>query len=162
MARRTSYITTTVDDSVRESLKSIGDLILDIYRDKVPVKTGALRRSLSYRILVNGGVYSLSLGYLFYGTFQDLGVNGTLRNRNSPYSFNSTTIGGTLPFAVRKSIAEQGLRAKNWTELNEQDREQINADIEFLFGQTLDELFPVIFETLETTSAGTQPRTRTA
>jgi hypothetical protein len=156
MARKTRYITTTVEDSVRESLKFIGDLILDIYRDKVPVKTGALRRSLSYKILVNRGTYTLSLGYLFYGTFQDLGVNGTLRNHNSPYSFSSNriAIGGSLPFAVRKSIAEQGIRPKNWTELNEQDLEQINADIQFLFGKTLDELFPVIFETLE------QPRTQ--
>jgi hypothetical protein len=159
MARRTRYITTTVEDSVRESLKSIGDLILDIYRDKVPVDKGNLRRSLSYRILLNSGAYQLQLGYLFYGAFQDLGVNGTKVNRGSPFQFRSTTIGGSLPFAVRKSIAEQGLRAKNWTELNDQDREQINADIEFLFGQTLDELFPVIFQTLETTSAGTQPRT---
>jgi hypothetical protein len=158
MARKTRYITTTVEDSVRESLKFIGDLILDIYRDKVPVKTGALRRSLSYKIGVIGGTYTLSLGYLLYGAFQDLGVKGTMGSfasaRNSPFQFKSKTIGGSLPFAVRREIAEAGLRAKNWTELNEQDLEQINADIQFLFGKTLDELFPVIFETLE------QPRTQ--
>lgn len=152
MARLTPYITTKVEDSVRESLKFIGDLILGIYRDKVPVKTGALRRSLSYRINVNSGAYQLQLGYLAYGAFQDLGVKGTMGSfasaRNSPFQFKSKTIGGSLPFAVRREIAEAGLRAKNWTQLDETDLEQINADIQFLFGQTLDELFPVIFEKL--------------
>jgi hypothetical protein len=148
MARRTRYITTTVEDSVRESLKFIGDLILGIYRDKVPVDTGALRRSLSYRILVNRGAYQLQLGYLFYGAFQDLGVRGTA---GIPQSANES------PFKFR--TRRFGLRPQNWTQLDETDLEQINADVQFLFGQNLDELFGVIFETLETTSAGTQPRT---
>jgi hypothetical protein len=68
-------------------------------------------------------------------------VNGTKVNQGSPFQFRSKTVGGNLPFAVRKSIAEKGLRAKNWSTLTPQEEAQINSTIQDIFGMDLDELF---------------------
>ena len=54
-----------------------------------------------------------------YGFYQDSGVNGTKSGFSpnpeslfSPGQFKKKTIGGGLPFAVRKSIAEKGFRPR--------------------------------------------------
>ena len=141
-----SYVSTKIDEDLRAALKEVGNYIVSVLRRKAPKDTGRLRNSIGYSITESGNSYQIRLGYLIYGVFQDLGVNGTRVNRGSPFSFRSQTVGGNLPFAVRKSIAEKGLRAKNWTQLNPQEEEQINEKIQDLFGMDLDELFNTILK----------------
>ena len=139
-----SYVSTKIDEDLRDALKEVGSRLTSILRAKAPRDTGRLRNSISYSITETRDGLQIRIGYLAYGVFQDLSVNGTKVNRGSPFQFRSQTIGGTLPFAVRKSIAEKGLRAKNWSVLSTADEEQINADVQFLFGMDLDELFNTI------------------
>jgi hypothetical protein len=87
---------------------------------------------------------------LIYGVFQDLGVNGSKVNRGSPFQFRSQTIGGRLPFAVRKSIAEKGLRARNWTTLDPTAEAQIEEKIVEIFGEGYEEIFGRIFARTKT------------
>lgn len=135
-----------IEDQILADLKVVGDFMVQKYKQQVPVDTGRLKNSIKYAITKVPDGYRISIGYLIYGVFQDLGVNGTKVNRGSPFQFRSQTIGGRLPFAVRKSIAEKGLRAKNWTQLTPQEEEQINEKIQDLFGMDLDELFNTILK----------------
>jgi len=141
-----SYVSTKIDEDIRAALKEVGNYIVSVLRQKAPKDTGRLRNSIGYSITESGNSYQIRIGYLIYGVFQDLGVNGTKVNRGSPFQFRSKTIGGRLPFAVRKSIAEKGLRAKNWTQLTPQEEERINEKIQDLFGMDLDELFNTILK----------------
>ena len=64
---------------------------------------------------------------LNYGVFQNYGVDGTKEARatgvekgvfglpaGARFKFKSQTIGGSLPFPVRRSIAERGLKPKSF------------------------------------------------
>jgi hypothetical protein len=136
-----SYVSTKIDEDIRAALKEVGNYIVSVFRQKAPKDTGRLRNSIGYSITETRDGYQLRLGYLIYGVFQDLGVNGTRVNQGSPFQFRSQTVGGSLPFAVRKSIAEKGLRAKNWSTLTPAEQEQADLKIQDLFGMDLDELF---------------------
>ena len=136
-----SYVSTKIDEDLRDALKEVGNYIVSVFRLKAPKDTGRLRNSISYSITETRDGLQIRIGYLAYGVFQDLGVNGTKVNRGSPFQFRSQTVGGNLPFAVRKSIAEKGLIAKNWTALSTTEQEQIDLKIQDLFGMDLDELF---------------------
>ena len=148
-----SYVSTRIDDSLRDALKEVGNYIVSVLRQKAPKDTGRLRNSIGYSITQSGDSYGLRIGYLYYGVFQDLGVNGTKVNRGSPFSFRSRTVGGDLPFAVRKSIAEKGLRAKNWTQLSDAEEDQMNKKIQDMFGMDLEELFNTIITKSDTLAA---------
>ena len=79
-------------------------------------KTGRLARSVEHRVV--GKVLTVSM--VDYGIYQDSGVRGTTKNivvpdaqsLFPPGQFKSTVIGGPLPFAVRKSIAQKGFQPK--------------------------------------------------
>jgi len=93
-----------------------------------PDATNALRNSISFSVTTN----SLALEMLNYGVFQNYGVDGT---KESPakgvekgvfglpagvrFKFKSKTIGGSLPFPVRRSIAERGLKPKSFFSIAE-------------------------------------------
>jgi len=150
-----SYVSTRINEDLRTALKEVGNYIVSVLRQKAPKDTGRLRNSIGYSITQDGDSYQLRIGYLAYGVFQDLGVNGTKVRRGSPFSFRSQTIGGGLPFAVRKSIAEKGLRAKNWTQLSETEQQQIDAKVQDIFGMDLEELFNTILKKSDTIAGRT-------
>lgn len=54
-------------------LQELGDEITREMRSKVPVDTGALRNSIRAQVTYN----SLEIDMLYYGAFQNYGVNGT-------------------------------------------------------------------------------------
>ena len=110
-------------------LTTIGSEITSNIKRAAPVDTGALRSSISFLVQLN----SLELEMLNYGMFQNYGVKGT---ENDPgaistpdgifgvaagyrFQFKSQTIGGSLPFAVRKSIAKKGLTPKQFFNLTD-------------------------------------------
>lgn len=110
-------------------LTTIGSEITSNIKRAAPVDTGALRSSISFLVQLN----SLELEMLNYGMFQNYGVKGT---ENDPgaistpdgifgvaagyrFQFKSQTIGGSLPFAVRKSIAKKGLKPKQFFNLTD-------------------------------------------
>lgn len=103
-------------------LTQIGSEITTSVKAKAPVDTGALRSSIQFGVTPT----SLTLEMLNYGIFQNYGVDGT---KQAPakgveagfgvpagyrFKFRSQTIGGSLPFPVRRSIAERGLKPKSF------------------------------------------------
>lgn len=110
-------------------LANIGsEITLQIKRD-APVDTGALKASIGFQVTQN----SLQLDMLNYGIFQNYGVIGTENDpgavstpdgifgvaANYKFRFKSQTIGGSLPFPVRGSIARKGLKPKQFFNLKD-------------------------------------------
>ena len=110
-------------------LTQIGSEITGQIKRNAPVDTGALKASISFQV----GMNSLELEMLNYGIFQNYGVEGT---ENDPgaistpdgifgvaagykFQFKSQTIGGSLPFPVRRSIAQRGLKPKQFFNLRD-------------------------------------------
>ena len=110
-------------------LATIGSDITGQIKRAAPVDTGALKASISFNVSPN----SLQLEMLNYGIFQNYGVKGT---ENDPgaistpdgifgvaagykFQFKSQTIGGSLPFPVRRSIAQRGLKPKQFFNLRD-------------------------------------------
>jgi len=104
-------------------LITIGTDITENLKRNAPVDTGALRSSISFAVEND----SLTLSMLNYGVFQNYGVDGTESGNargveagffgipaGYRFKFRSMTIGGSLPFAVRKSIAERGLKPQQF------------------------------------------------
>tara|TARA_B110000977_G_scaffold186310_1_gene252090 strand:+ start:347 stop:808 length:462 start_codon:yes stop_codon:yes gene_type:complete len=106
-------------------LSQVGSEITTKIKADAPSDTGALKSSISFEVNQD----SLTLEMLNYGVFQNYGVGGT---KSSPvtlkrveggifgipagtrFRFKSLTIGGSLPYPVRKSIVERGLQAKSF------------------------------------------------
>lgn len=124
-------------------LTQIGTEITTAVRANAPEDTGALKRSIQFSVTPD----SLSLEMLNYGVFQNYGVGGT---KSSPVSlkpteggifgipagtrfrFKSLTIDGSLPFPVRRSIAERGLSPKSFfsiADLKEEVATRIEEEI---------------------------------
>lgn len=103
-------------------LTQIGTEITTSVRAKAPEDTGALKRSIQFGVTPT----SLTLEMLNYGIFQNYGVDGTEQSpargvergfgvsEGYRFSFKSQTIGGSLPFPVRRSIAQRGLKPKSF------------------------------------------------
>lgn len=106
-------------------LSTIGSEITQSLKAKAPQDTGALKSSISFGVTTD----TLTLEMLNYGIFQNYGVAGT---KSSPvglkpveagifgipagyrFQFKSQTIGGSLPYPVRRSIVERGLKPKSF------------------------------------------------
>jgi hypothetical protein len=105
---------------IEAALKIMGERFVETIQAQIVkkglFKTGNLARSVEYRVL--GKVMTISM--VDYGIYLDSGVKGTTKNTVVPDSnslfapgqFKSKVIGGPLPFAVRKSIAQKGLEPK--------------------------------------------------
>jgi len=109
--------------NIREVLEQLAQFLQDNLKDgiinKGLFKTGRLANSVQVRYEDNDKEPRFSLTMENYGFYQDSGVNGTKSKINpnpeslfDPGQFKSKTIGGNLPFAVRKSIAEKGFRPR--------------------------------------------------
>jgi len=82
-------------------------------------KTGQLAQSIQGETYSREGKIGIQVSMEDYGLYQDSGINGIKQTvPKSGYSFyppgqfRSKVIGGPLPFAVRKSIAENGLKPR--------------------------------------------------
>ena len=103
-------------------LTAIGGRLVDQIKQEAPTNTGALRNSIKAVIQDD----SLAIEMLYYGIFQNYGVDGM---QNAParevprfgapqptagarfgFSGNFEMIGGSLPYGVRKSIYKMGLK----------------------------------------------------
>ena len=78
-----SYVSTKINEDLRERLDAIGKTLVSILREKAPRDTGRLRNSLGYSITQNRDGLQIRIGYLIYGVFQDLGVNGCYSSQTS-------------------------------------------------------------------------------
>jgi hypothetical protein len=115
-----------------EILTTIGNEITQSLKAAAPRDTGALQASIGFEVTTD----SLSLEMLNYGIFQNYGVAGTKENpaigveggifgipAGYRFQFKSQTIGGSLPFPVRRSIAERGLKPKKFFSIADLSRE---------------------------------------
>lgn len=105
---------------------------------------GDLKRSISLTVQPQ----SFGVTMLDYGAYQNYGVRGTkndtdqkeveegLPGAGRKYQFTHLTIGGDLPFGVRKSIAERGLNAKNWFSVAD-----LTEEVTERLGQAITEFF---------------------
>lgn len=121
---------------LRDILSVIGSDITAQIKRNAPVDTGALKASISFSVTQN----SLQMEMLNYGVFQNYGVIGTENDpgaistpdgifgvaANYKFRFKSQTIGGSLPFPVRGSIAKKGLKPKQFFNLK-QIAEEVTA-----------------------------------
>ena len=109
--------------NIREVLEQLAQFLQDNLKDgiinKGLFKTGKLANSVKVQYQDNDKEPRFSLTMENYGFYQDSGVNGTKSgftpNPESlfqPGQFKKKVIGGPLPFAVRKSIAEKGFRPR--------------------------------------------------
>ena len=81
-----------------------------------PFSSGRLARSYRGVAEINQDKFSIKVYGEDYGIYQDSGIDGTqkqvpraARSLYPPGKFKSETIGGTLPFGLRKHIADNGL-----------------------------------------------------
>jgi hypothetical protein len=114
-------------EDLNSSLTPLVNQMVNDLKSDAPDNKGDLRRSIV------GAVrdYQVEFGMLGYGIAQNYGVKGTkssygvepiqdgIPGAGSTMSFKSKTIGGNLPYGVRKSIAEKGLKPKNWFDMDE-------------------------------------------
>lgn len=111
-------------------------------KNRAPVDNGDLKSSIRATVVDNAVTFS----FLDYGLYQNFGVAGTKQNQGAkPISqglqgagkimkFGSQTIGGKLPFGVRKAIAEKGLKPQDWFDFEDM-QQRIITEIERLTTQ---------------------------
>ena len=111
-------------------LTQIGGRIVDEVKAGAPIDTGALRQSIKAVIEDD----TLALEMLYYGIFQNYGVDGMNQavatdvpqfgvpqptaGRRFGFSGNYEMIGGDLPFGVRKSIYKLGLKPQSFFDVD--------------------------------------------
>jgi len=119
--------------NLSDILAQIGTEITDSLKSRAPQNTGALKASINFSVDQD----SLTLEMLNYGIFQNYGVEGVDSDpgvkpveagifgisAGHQFKFKSKTIGGSLPFPVRRSIAERGLRPKSFFSIADLRRE---------------------------------------
>jgi hypothetical protein len=116
-------------DSIDLVLLEIGSDLVNQLRDRAPVDTGDLKRSL--KAVVENNTLRIFMNY--YGPFQAFGVVGRDEDRAVSVPFGISPrplsepkykfqpifepVGGPLPYAARLSIRSRGLRATGWIDL---------------------------------------------
>lgn len=108
-------------DDINDIIRQVLTNEIEKWRSRAPEDTGQLKSSIQLQLL---DPYTWGVSFLQYGLFQNFGVRGTQSDPGTfatsgpsfgtPYQFKSKTIGGDLPFAVRKSIAQWGLKPQPW------------------------------------------------
>jgi hypothetical protein len=107
-----------------EFLEEAGRILTEALQDEIIneglLDTGALARSPRFKVQLINGNPELLVFMDDYGFYQDSGVKGVGQNRVTPNGesfyppgqFKSEVIGGPLPFPVRFSIAQKGLKPR--------------------------------------------------
>lgn len=116
--------------NIDNTLLAIAGRVVEDLKAAAPQDSGALKNSIQAVVQDN----SIQIEMLAYGIFQNYGVDGMNQavaravpsfgiapqpaaGNKFGFSGDYEMIGGTLPFAVRKSIYERGLRPQNWFDL---------------------------------------------
>lgn len=134
IAAQLADIGTDLPQILSEAIQAAANRTIEEVKRGAPVDSGALRDSITARVIDD---QYLGISMLDYGWFQNFGVQGTkntsttfgvtplvaefLPPRNgSNYSFNNdkSMIGGDLAFGVRKSIHQKGLNAKSFINID--------------------------------------------
>lgn len=90
-------------------LTEIGEQITSELKSRVPVDTGALKNSISYTIAND----KMEINMLYYGPFQNYGVNGTGDSRATSVQFGVEPRPVSEPFYAFKT-RRFGLRAQSF------------------------------------------------
>jgi len=90
-------------------LTEIGEQITSEIKRLAPVDTGALRNSISYTITGN----QILINMLYYGAFQNYGVNGTSQRGANAVEFGVQPRPSSEPFYAFKT-RQFGLRAQQF------------------------------------------------
>lgn len=118
-------------NNLQPILLNIGGRIVDDVKAGAPIDKGALRDSIKAVIEDD----SLSISMLYYGIFQNYGVDGMNQavandvptfgvtpqpttGRRFGFSGQYEAIGGDLPFAVRKSIYKLGIKPQSFFDVD--------------------------------------------
>ena len=64
----------SISNEIRSLMDEVGRNVLNIWRRQAPDDTGALRNSLTYRIVQTTSDISVVFGYLEYGMFVNIGT----------------------------------------------------------------------------------------
>lgn len=105
---------------LKQGAQFLQDNLVDGIINQGLLKRGDLARSVNVQYQENNDEPSFIIKMEDYGFYQDSGVKGTKQWNYSPNpesyfdpgQFRSVVIGGDLPFAVRKSIAQKGFRPR--------------------------------------------------
>lgn len=111
-------------------LTQIGGRLVDQVKDGAPIDSGALRQSIKAVIQDD----SLAIEMLYYGIFQNYGVDGMQNaparevpafgvpqptaGRRFGFSGNYEMIGGGLSFGARKQIYKMGLKPQSFFDVD--------------------------------------------
>ena len=111
-------------------LTQIGGRLVDQVKDGAPIDSGALRQSIKAVIQDD----SLAIEMLYYGIFQNYGVDGMQNaparevpafgvpqptaGRRFGFSGDYTVIGGDLSFGARKQIYKMGLKPQSFFDVD--------------------------------------------
>ena len=106
-----------INKVLKEAQRRLEEALVDGILNQRLLKTGTLANSVSVRYDERN--QELITFMEDYGVYQDSGVSGTksVQSPNDkslyrPGQFSSKVIGGNLPFAVRKSIAQKGFKPR--------------------------------------------------
>ena len=110
---------TNIENVMERGAQMYADSIRDSAIQQRLFKTGQLAQSIQGETYSRQGKIGIQVSMEDYGLYQDSGINGIKQTvPKSGYSFyppgqfRSKVIGGPLPFGVRKSIAENGLKPR--------------------------------------------------
>lgn len=129
--------------NLHTSLREVGESLSNRLKSLVPVSTGRLKNSISYRVNKN----ELEIVAEDYFKYLDKGVNGTEVNYGSLYSFRTKMPPTSVPtlsdkFAIATSIFKKGIKPHNFTKnLDTQDDKIVDGlseDIKTSFKKSLD------------------------
>jgi hypothetical protein len=108
-----------IEKVMERGAQMYADAIRDSAIQERLFKTGQLAQSIQGETYSREGKIGIQVSMEDYGLYQDSGINGIKQTvPKSGYSFyppgqfRSKVIGGPLPFAVRKTIAEKGLKPR--------------------------------------------------
>ena len=108
-----------IENVMEQASKLYADAIRNSAIEERLFKSGQLARSIQGETYSRQGKIGIQVSMEDYGIYQDSGINGIKQQVPKrgesfypPGQFRSKTIGGNLPFAVRKSIAEKGLKPR--------------------------------------------------
>jgi hypothetical protein len=125
-------MTGNLNIQIARALDQVGKEVVAIYKSRVPVKTGALRRSITHSISVSGDSVTLSFGYLEYGKFINLGT-GQYRDSNR-YGVYSMPAWNATPGKGRF-----GIKPRYWTSLS--DRQNfIEEEVQKILAQMANQI----------------------